>query len=165
MNSGTCTVAVPASACTAERPTGVQLRQAVAEALCGSVPIVMNQPQQTAKPCAGGQQMQDLRYDQSGANATAERAGMAKHRLHYRWQSVRCRPTRVLCGSSPQTCGPNWRVRTSRLLPTAPRSREALQKGHDCLPGPQIGGGGTRRAFGMAPHRMQSGSARSPFDS
>jgi hypothetical protein len=68
----------------------------------------------------------------------------------------------VLCGSSPQTCGPNWRVRTSRLLPTAPRSREALQKGHDCLPGPQIGGGGTRRVFGMAPHRRQSGRLGRP---
>ena len=81
MNSVTCTVAVPPSTSTADRPTGVKLRQAVAAALWGSVPMSDEQGEQTAKPRAGGQQMQDLRYDQSGAEAAAERAGMAKHRL------------------------------------------------------------------------------------
>ncbi len=42
MNSATCRVAVPPSNSTADSPTGVKLRQAVAAALCGSVPIVTN---------------------------------------------------------------------------------------------------------------------------
>jgi hypothetical protein len=76
MNSVTCTVAVPPSTSTADRPTGVKLRQAVAA--CADRE---EQRQQTAKPRARGQQMQHLRYDQRGANAAAECTGMAQYGL------------------------------------------------------------------------------------
>jgi hypothetical protein len=73
----------------------VKLRQAVAAGLWGNVPTVMNRGEQTAKPSAGCQQMQNFRYDQSGAKTAANSASVAKHRLECESQASQDRSDRV----------------------------------------------------------------------